>query len=63
MKIEFKDGSFLSVAPQDNGELSITLCGLKSRKELTMSTSSLTKEQVFEMIKFMTDWIESSINK
>ena len=58
MKIAFEDGSFISVEPNDESKLSVTLCGLKSNRELTMSTSNLTVEQVVEIIKFMVEWVE-----
>jgi hypothetical protein len=56
MKIVFEDGSFLEFMPADNNKLHIILCGFKTKKQLTMSSSELTKEQVQEIIKYLQEW-------
>jgi hypothetical protein len=56
MKIEFDDGSFLEFMPADDGKLHIILCGFKTKKQLTMASSELTKENAQEIIKFLQEW-------
>ena len=54
MKIIFEDESFLEIIPtNDEDKLHIILCGFKTKKQLTMSSSELTKEQAQEIIKFL----------
>jgi hypothetical protein len=61
MKITFgEDGSFLEIFPSgDNKKITLIMCGRKSYREVTMSSTELSKEQVSEMIKFLTEWQET----
>lgn len=61
MKINFgKDNSFLEIFPSgDNSTLTLIMCGRKSYREVTMSSTELTKEQVAEIIKFLSEWQEA----
>ena len=57
MKIEFNDGSFISLDTNEYDEemLTIVMCGLEGKKA-TMSASSLNYDQVSEIIEFLRDW-------
>lgn len=59
MKITFDDGSFLevmSIDQLDEFKLRFVLCGFKNHKELTMSASELSLEQIDELMEFLSDW-------
>jgi hypothetical protein len=56
MKITFDDGSFLELSKNDDGTVTIIVCGFKNKKQLVMSSSKLEKkdlEQLFEFIKVL----------
>ena len=60
MRIEFDDSSFLEIMPsaQDKDRITFVICGLKDYKQLTMSYSDLKKEQVRDIITFLTSWLD-----
>jgi hypothetical protein len=58
MKITFdKDDSFLEILPSED-QITFIMCGHKSFREVTMSSAELSKEQVSEIIAFLSEWIE-----
>ena len=60
MKITFgEDGSFLELLPNDDNKVTLVMCGRKSYREVTMSSAELSKEQVTEIIKFLSEWQET----
>jgi len=62
MRINFKDGSFLSFVPSDDpGSITMVMCGVKaSTGAATMSSADLTSAQVDDIIKFFVEWVEKS---
>ena len=52
MKIEFDDGSFLEVV-QNGDKTHIVMCGFKTDKQLTMSVSDLNKDQLKQLVEFL----------
>ena len=61
MKVEFEDGSFIMLdITNDPNKLNLIMCGLKDERNLTMSSSKLTREQVEMIVKFLGDWLSKS---
>ena len=58
MKITFEDGSFLEFMPsaQDDNKLTVILCGFKDINKLTMATSEIDRNNVSEIIEFLSEW-------
>ena len=61
MRINFEDGSFLTMHPSDNDEKKLTLitCGKKNKYTTTMSSSDISAKQVGELAEFLLQWLES----
>lgn len=60
MKITFgEDGGFLEIIPSGKNKITLIMCGRKSYREVTMSSTDLSKEQVSEIIEFLTEWKEA----
>jgi len=55
MRIDFEDGSFIALMPSQD-KITFVTCGRKSRRETTMSSSELTRENVEELLAFLTKW-------
>jgi hypothetical protein len=51
MKIEFEDKSYIELS-FGNNEVTIILCGVKGRNQLTMSSATLSKAQALEVLTF-----------
>lgn len=59
MKITFRDGSFISLNNSDiNNKLNIIVCGMKSPRQVTMSSLELDEEQAQKIHDFLTKWLE-----
>lgn len=56
MRIDFEDGSFLTIDDMDE-VLSISMFGLSGKKAI-MSSSKLTKDNVQDIIIFLQKWID-----
>lgn len=61
MRISFDDGSFLSIHPSDTDpkQLTLVVCGKKSKYTTTMSSSELTYKQAGDLAEFLLEWMES----
>ena len=61
MKIDFEDGSFLTLYPSDNHaeQLTLVTCGKKDRNTTTMSASDLSAAQAGDLVEFVLKWLES----
>lgn len=53
MKIVFEDGSFLELLKEDDGTVTIVLCGFKGKNQLTMSSSKLSADQINKILEFL----------
>ena len=60
LKIEFNDKSYIEMTTKAEG-LAIVLCGNKNKNQLTMSSVSLTIEQVEQMITFLEDFVKQGV--
>lgn len=52
------DGGFLEIFPSSDNKITMVMCGRKSYKEVTMSSTELSKEQVSKIIEFLSKWQE-----
>ena len=60
MKVEFdEDGSFLEFLSAKD-KITLIMCGIKSYRQVTMSSADLSKEQVDEIINFLIEWKEQN---
>jgi hypothetical protein len=62
MRIDFEDGSFITLIPED-GKMTLVTCGRKSRRETVMSSSDLTREQVGQVAKFLDEWLKTAVQE
>jgi hypothetical protein len=60
MNIDFEDNSFLNLSIVE-GNLRLTLCGMKSKHERTMTSVDLDKEQLKCMIQTMQNFIDGKL--
>lgn len=60
MQITFKDGSFIAINNSDINpdKLNIIVCGMKSLREVTMSSLELSEDQAKEMCDFLSKWLK-----
>ena len=57
MKIEFEDNSFVEIMESGKeNELIIAMCGYKDYRNVTVSSSSLSAQQIDKIIDYLVDW-------
>jgi hypothetical protein len=62
MRIDFEDGSFITLIPE-NSKMTLVTCGRKSIKETVMSSSNLTLEQVGQVANFLNEWLKTVVKE
>jgi len=60
IKVDFEDGSFILLEPKDEYKINVIMCGRKDTNTVTMSSSSLDKEQAEKIAGFLRDWLDSA---
>jgi len=61
MQITFKDGSFIALnSDVTPGKISVIVCGMKTHREVTMSTLELDESQAQEMHDFLVEWLKEN---
>ncbi len=60
VKIDFEDGSFILLDSKDEYNIEDVMCGRKNVNSVTMSSSSLNKEQAEKIYGFLTNWLISA---
>ena len=58
MRIEFEDGSFMSIDRAKEGEYNISLCGKKADGSTTMSSIKLDMDQAIDLVNQFDEWLE-----
>ncbi len=58
MKIEFEDGSFITIENviENDQLLLITMCGLVNNKKSVMSTSIIGNREIEKIVNFLQQW-------
>ena len=59
MKINFEDGSFI-IFDSANDKINIVMCAKRDNKTTTMTSSTLKKEEVKDIMIFLSEWIKKS---
>ena len=62
VKLDFEDGSFILLESKNEDEINVIMCGRKNANEVTMSSSSLNKDQAEKIYNFLEKWISFARN-
>ncbi len=59
MKIDFEDGSFISLEILKD-DINIIMCAKKDSRTTTMTSSVISKEQIKDIVLFLSDWLNKN---